>query len=402
MQENHQDSPSNSNSKSGTASKGLEPQQARSGVVPGSSDHSTAKPPARPSVVSRLGRGLGSLIPAAPSQQTNQPTSQQTSSPNRAPVAPPPPTARTQAEPQADKRHLPQPQERSTGNTPPLPSTKHSTGVEELSISFIARNARQPREKFDDRAIQSLADSIRQHGLLQPVVVRKLRLPIGGKTHELIAGERRLRAFEALGKKEIPAILRDADESQSAVFALIENVQREDLNPLERAKALQRLISDFSWTQQQAAEKVGLDRASVANLLRLNDLDPFCAGCVREGRLAQGHAKALLALENIQVRRSVAEKSLHDEWSVRQLEREVQRLKTASGLSAPPPVAIPRKGSAQIGDLEKRLGNHLGSKVRIKKGRKLGTGKLSIEFYSLDQFDGILQKLGFDPNSLTY
>ena len=292
--------------------------------------------------------------------------------------------------------------ERSTGNilaaTPSIPTTV----VVEMNISFIARNSRQPREKFDDRAIQSLAESIRQHGLLQPVVIRKLRIPHGGKTHELIAGERRLRAFESLGRITIPSITRDADEAQSAVFALIENVQREDLNPLERSKALQRLITEFSWTQQQAAEKVGLDRATVANLLRLNDLDPFSAGCVREGRLSQGHAKALLAIDNLQARRAIAEKALHDEWSVRQIEREVQRVKTVSGLTpaqAPPP---PRRGSAQVGDLERRVGLHMGSKVKIKKGRKAGTGTLTIQFFTLDQFDGILQKMGFDPNNLNY
>jgi ParB family chromosome partitioning protein len=292
--------------------------------------------------------------------------------------------------------------ERSTGNIPVATQTISGTAVVEISISFIARNSRQPREKFDDRAIQSLAESIRQHGLLQPVVIRKLRIPHGGKTHELIAGERRLRAFESLERITIPSITRDADEAQSAVFALIENVQREDLNPLERSKALQRLITEFSWTQQQAAEKVGLDRATVANLLRLNDLDPFSAGCVREGRLSQGHAKALLAIDNLPARRAIAEKALHDEWSVRQIEREVQRVRAASGLTSaqvPPP---PRRGSAQVGDLERRVGLHIGSKVKIKKGRKAGTGTLTIQFFTLDQFDGILQKMGFDPNNLNY
>ncbi len=383
MQENRKDSASNSQSSPSTSGK--------------------------PATTSRLGRGLGSLIPAAP-QQPFQPVvrpviitnddqgavlqdsskSASTSPASRAVV-------------QKAQAVLPtKSQERSTGNIPDFGQPMLGMAVIELDISFIARNARQPREKFDDRAIQGLAESIRQHGLLQPVVVRKMRIPHGGKTHELIAGERRLRAFESLGRSVIPTITRDADEAQSAVFALIENVQREDLNPLERSKALQRLITDFSWTQQQAAEKVGLDRATVANLLRLNDLDPFSAGCVREGRLSQGHAKALLSIDNLQARRSIAEKALHDEWSVRQIEREVQRVKTASGLTSAPAALPPRRGSAQVGDLEKRVGLHIGSKVKIKKGRKAGTGSLTIQFFSLDQFDGILQKMGFDPNSLTY
>ena len=359
--------------------------------------------------ISRLGRGLGSLIPAAPQQPfqpvalpVNKPDSDKSPSPASSPVKMP----IALNVPLAIQSPLTNPTiqsiERSTGNIPVATTAIPTTAVIEMNISFIARNSRQPREKFDDRAIQSLAESIRQHGLLQPVVIRKLRIPHGGKTHELIAGERRLRAFESLGRTAIPSITRDADEAQSAVFALIENVQREDLNPLERSKALHRLITEFSWTQQQAAEKVGLDRATVANLLRLNDLDPFSAGCVREGRLSQGHAKALLAIDNLPARRAIAEKALHDEWSVRQIEREVQRVKAASGLTsaqAPPP---PRRGSAQVGDLERRVGLHIGSKVKIKKGRKAGTGTLTIQFFTLDQFDGILQKMGFDPNNLNY
>ena len=337
----------------------------------------------KPALISRLGRGLGSLIPAAaPAVHTgaerstwNIPKEGAVGSASAAIANTVAPGAASSA-PQA------------------------GTAILELDLSFIARNVRQPREKFDERAIATLADSIAQHGLIQPIVVRKLTLPVAGKTYELVAGERRLRAFEKLGRSKIPTITVQADEAASAVLALIENVQREDLNPLERAVALKRLITDFSWTQQQAAEKVGIDRASVANLLRLIELDPFTSGCVREGRLSQGHAKALLAIENVQARRAIAEKALHDEWSVRQVEREVQRIKSASGLTTPPVTQPSRKGSAQVADLERRLGQFIGSKVQIKQGRKAGTGVLSVSYYSFDQFDGILQRLGFDSNSL--
>ncbi len=349
--------------------------------------HSAKQP-----MISRLGRGLGTLIPAASakvSAATESEPRKQADAPQQTPQ-------------QAQKQGAGQASDGSTWNTPQRDGAGSTAGtaVFELELSFIARNARQPREKFDDRAIATLAESITQHGLIQPVVVRKLTLPVGGKTYELIAGERRLRAFEKLAKTKIPAIVMAADDAASAVLALIENVQREDLNPLERAVALKRLITDFSWTQQQAAAQVGIDRASVANLLRLIDLDPFTSGCVREGRLSQGHAKALLSIENVQARRAIAEKALHDEWSVRQVEREVQRIKSASGLTAPVNPPTVRKGATQVGDLEKRLGQFIGSKVQIKQGRKSGTGTLSITFYSLDQFDGILQRLGFDPNSL--
>jgi ParB family chromosome partitioning protein len=273
--------------------------------------------------------------------------------------------------------------------------------VQEIQIALIDRNTRQPRERFEDRAIAQLADSINLHGLLQPITIRKMAAPRGGKTYELIAGERRLRAFEVLKRSTVPALLRVADDSQSATLALIENIQREDLNPMERAKGLEKLIGEFGWTQQQAAERVGLDRATIANLLRLNDLDSFSSSCVRDGRLSQGHAKALLSIDNQQVRRALAERALHEEWSVRQLEREVQRAKSVSGNPSIPIVQSARKASVPITDLERRLGVFLGTKVSIRKGRKSGSGSMTIKFFSLDQFDGIINRLGFDPHSLS-
>jgi ParB family chromosome partitioning protein len=286
--------------------------------------------------------------------------------------------------------------ERSTGNTVGI-----GEAVQEIQISLIARNTRQPRERFDGRAIAQLADSIGLHGLLQPITVRKLSSQRGGKTFELIAGERRLKAFEVLKRSAIPALVRVADDSQSATLALIENIQREDLNPMERAKGLERLIGEFGWTQQQAGERVGFDRATVANLLRLNDLDSFTASCVRDGRLSQGHAKALLAIDNPQIRRSIAERALHDEWSVRHLEREVQRKKGPPGVGLASAALPPRRTSVPITDLERRLGAFLGTKIAIRKGRKSGSGSMTIKFFSLDQFDGILNRLGFDPNNLS-
>jgi len=291
-------------------------------------------------------------------------------------------------------------EERSTGNTATA-DLGDGAAVVEIPISLIARNSRQPRERFDERAIAQLADSIRLHGLLQPITVRRLSAPRGGKTFELIAGERRLRAFESLQRTAIPAIGRVADDSQSATMALIENIQREDLNPMERAKGLERLIGEFGWTQQQAGERVGLDRATIANLLRLNELDQFTSACVRDGRLTQGHAKALLSIDTPQLRRSLAERALHDEWSVRQLEREVQRAKSAAGAPISSAPSTTRKASVPISDLERRLGVFLGTKVAIRKGRKSGSGSMTIQFFSLDQFDGLLNRLGFDPNSLS-
>ncbi|NBX36331.1 MAG: ParB/RepB/Spo0J family partition protein [Planctomycetes bacterium] len=367
----------------------------------------------RSSVVSRLGRGLGALIPAAP---VTQPPPQQRSGSGKGAggdngaTGTDGVTALTKLDIPAEtrgtarvvqmERPLEPRVERSTGNTATA-DLGDGAAVVEIPISLIARNSRQPRERFDERAIAQLADSIRLHGLLQPITVRRLSTPRGGKTFELIAGERRLRAFESLQRTAIPAIGRIADDSQSATLALIENIQREDLNPMERAKGLERLIGEFGWTQQQAGERVGLDRATIANLLRLNELDQFTSACVRDGRLTQGHAKALLSIDTPQLRRSLAERALHDEWSVRQLEREVQRAKSAAGAPISSAPSTTRKASVPISDLERRLGVFLGTKVAIRKGRKSGSGSMTIQFFSLDQFDGLLNRLGFDPNSLS-
>lgn len=377
------------------------------------------------SVVSRLGRGLGSLIPAAPSAQTVR-TNRGNESAESA--AGNPGSARSGSEviqtkvsgssagagssPVSSSAGRSSESSRGTATADTnltQAGSGRSTGnivgatevVQEIQIALIARNTRQPRERFDDRAIAQLADSINLHGLLQPITIRKLAAPRGGKTYELIAGERRLRAFEVLKRSTVPALLRVADDSQSATLALIENIQREDLNPMERAKGLEKLIGEFGWTQQQAAERVGLDRATIANLLRLNDLDSFSSSCVRDGRLSQGHAKALLSIDNQQVRRALAERALHEEWSVRQLEREVQRAKSVSGNPSIPIVQSARKASVPITDLERRLGVFLGTKVSIRKGRKSGSGSMTIKFFSLDQFDGIINRLGFDPHSLS-
>ncbi|MSR29459.1 MAG: ParB/RepB/Spo0J family partition protein [Phycisphaerales bacterium] len=340
---------------------------------------------------SRLGRGLGSLIPAAPLPMANAVALAATTVGSPVKTGAPGRTAAAV------------PTSRPPSAEPTMEAiTEGNGGSIELPIIQIARNSRQPRERFDDRTLQGLADSITQNGLLQPIVVRRLSVPRGTMIYELIAGERRMRAFEKLGKVRIPAIIRLVDEKSSGVLALVENIQREDLNPIERSDALKRLILEFSWTQQQAADRVGLDRASVANLLRLGDLDPFVSGCVREGRLSQGHAKALLSIDDHQARRAVAERALHDEWSVRQVEREVQRLKGVSTLAAQTSAKPLRRASAQITDLEKRLGAHLGTRVQLTRGKKLGSGKLTIDFYSLDQFDGLLSRVGFDPNNLAY
>lgn len=261
----------------------------------------------------------------------------------------------------------------------------------EIPVEQIVPNRRQPRTDFDDANLQALASSIKQSGLMQPIMVR----PRAGG-FELVAGERRWRAAKLIGMTVIPAVVRSLNDQDAAELALVENIQREDLNPMERAFALQRLAGEFSMTHQQIAERVGLDRASVSNLLRLADLDPVTADLVRTGKLSQGHGKALLAVHDLGSRAELAAKSLAGEWSVRELERQAQRAteaKKGTGSSTAP--AEPSARQANVADLERQLADHLGTRVAIQLGRKKGSGRLIIDFYSLDQFDGVMQKIGF-------
>jgi ParB family chromosome partitioning protein len=260
-------------------------------------------------------------------------------------------------------------------------------------VEQIVPNRLQPRTDFSEAALQSLADSIRQAGLMQPIMVREQ-----GGQFELVAGERRWRAAKLLGLAKIPALIRSIDDQMAAELALIENIQREDLNPMERATALRRLASDFGMTHQAIADRVGLDRASVTNLLRLSELDAATADLVRKGQISQGHAKALLPVTNLTQRAELAGKVVANDWSVRELERQVQALQqralesTKTGMNDK---SEPTARDANVADLERQLAEYLGTRVHLQLGRKKGSGRLVLDFYNLDQFDGLMQKIGF-------
>jgi ParB family transcriptional regulator, chromosome partitioning protein len=278
--------------------------------------------------------------------------------------------------------------------TPALAPASTSGSLREIPVERIVPNPRQPRTDFDQAQIEGLAASIRQSGLMQPILVRPQ-----GDGFELVAGERRWRAAKLVGLETIPALVRVLDDQSSAELALIENVQREDLNPIERARALRRLSEDFGLTHQAIADRVGLDRASVTNLVRLADLDDACAMLVRSGTLSQGHAKALLSISDHKARLSLAERAIAQEWSVRELERQVQIRHQAEKGARPvsaPDAQDPSARDANVADLEQRLSAHLGTRVRIQLGRKKGSGRLILDFYNLEQFDGIMQRIGFD------
>ncbi len=262
-----------------------------------------------------------------------------------------------------------------------------------LPLGCIVPNPSQPRQHFDESALEALASSIRSAGVMQPIVVR----PERGGRYTLIAGERRWRAAGRAGLATIPAVVRDVDDQVAAEWALIENLQREDLNPLEKAEAFRALADTFGLTHAEIAERVGLDRSSVSNFLRLNELDDFCRDALRAGTLMMGHARALLGIEQPDVRARVARLAVRHGWSVRETERQVvQHL----AVSTPPATHDPVKPAAttnrHLADLEARLSRHLGTRVRIQPSRRKGRGKLIIDFYSLDEFDGLMQRLGFD------
>ena len=272
-------------------------------------------------------------------------------------------------------------------------------GVEEIHISQISANPRQPRTDFKVVELEGLAASIKSNGLLQPIIVRRLEGSVG--QFEIVAGERRWRAFKMLGKLSIPAIIVQASDEHSGVCALIENVHRTDLNPMDRAIAVQKLSEEFSLTHDKLAEKLSLDRSTVTNLLRLAELDTQTARLVRQGILLQGHAKALLGVLDIKVRSTLAESAVRGEWSVRALEREVQRL-SAESKGRVPRGTQPARRQANVKDLETRLSLLLGTRVTIQLGRKLNTGKVSMEFFSLDQFEGMLAKLGLRTDQIQF
>ena len=250
-----------------------------------------------------------------------------------------------------------------------------------LAVEKILPSPYQPRKNIAQEGLQSLADSIKAQGLVQPIVVRKL----ADGQYELIAGERRWRASQLAGLLEIPAIVRELPDQAAAAMALIENIQREDLNALEEAQALNRLIHEFGLTHQQTAEAVGRSRAAVSNLLRLLELESQCKVLLEEGKLEMGHARALLALQGKQ-QIELAHKVAQYQLSVRATEKLVKQT-LAGELQAM--IALKPTLNADISQLQSRLTDTLGAKVSINHSKR-GKGKLVIEYNSLDELDGIL------------
>ena len=257
----------------------------------------------------------------------------------------------------------------------------HDGELREIPLDLIQRGRYQPRRDMDPAALQELADSIRQQGVMQPVVVRS----VTEGRYELIAGERRWRAAQLAGLERIPAIIREVPDEAAVAMALIENIQRENLNPVEEAFALQRLQDEFGLTQAQVAEAVGKSRTTITNLLRLIGLTEEVRTMLEHGDLEMGHGRAMLTLppeQQVQVANQVVAKSL----SVRQTEALVRRLQQEK---AQPEAAGRREPDPNIRALQDDLSERLGARVSINHGRR-GRGKVVIEYSSLDELDGIL------------
>mgnify|MGYP001817851194 FL=1 len=255
-----------------------------------------------------------------------------------------------------------------------------------IDVDLIERGPWQPREHFDEEALQELADSIATQGVVQPIVVRQKTSVDGHERFEIVAGERRWRASQKAGLSQVPAVIKTFDDQTAAAVSLIENIQRENLNPLEESTALKRLIDEFDMTHQQVADSVARSRASVSNLLRLQELNPDVKALLAMRDIDMGHARALLAIEGMQqssVAKEVAKKGL----SVRETEALIRKLANPVKKSK-----ASTKKDPDIVKLEDRLTESLGAQVKIKQ-KANGKGSLEISYSNLDVLDGILKKI---------
>lgn len=273
--------------------------------------------------------------------------------------------------------------ESSATQTPVAPVAERE--LHTLPVDLMQRGKYQPRVDMHPESLEELASSIRAQGLVQPIVVR----PIGGGRYEIIAGERRWRASQMAGLQEVPVVVRDVPDQAAMAMALIENIQRENLNPIEEARALQRLILEFSLTHQETADAVGRSRAAVSNLLRLLELHDEVRTLLEHGDIEMGHARALLALTG-EEQRAAARKVVAQGLSVRETERLVKQLQAEAAVVAK---AAKTTVDPDIQRLEQFLSENLATQVQIKHGAK-GKGQLVISYNSLDELDGVLVRLG--------
>ena len=250
--------------------------------------------------------------------------------------------------------------------------------VEYIDINLISPNKNQPRKNMDKEALKELADSIKVHGLIQPIIIRKV-----GSKHELIAGERRWRACKMAGLKEIPCIIKDIDDKVSAKYALIENIQREDLNPIEEAVAYKKLMEDYDLTQEEVAKEVGKSRSYIANTVRLLNLHEKIIEYISKGQLTAGHGKALLSIKDEDKQLHAAEEIIKNDLNVRQTEDITNKKAKKKDKNS--------KKEPYIVEVEENLMRILGTKVNLVQGRK--KGKIEIEYYDNEDLERIIDIL---------
>ena len=271
------------------------------------------------------------------------------------------------------------------GLLPAAPPASERTAKNNAAIEDLHPGRMQPRGRMGAEGLAELAASIREHGVLEPILVRKR--PSGG--FEIIAGERRWRAAQQAGLKDVPIFVHDLGDQAAFEAALVENLQREDLNPMETARAFQRLVDDYGYTQEIIATKVGKERSTVANALRLLKLPKDITDLVEAGDLSEGHGRALLSAPNVSTMKKLARTAVSKGWSVREAERQSRRLARADGAGAAPK----KQGkSTNVRDLESRLSRALGSTTKIHESGK-ERGQVRITYSSFDELDRLIDKL---------
>ena len=319
---------------------------------------------------SRLGRGLGALISGG--------------SPNRQIAAE---SAKKAAAPAAKKISRGPVKAVVSPAQPPAKADSTAARFEDIAVSAVDPNPFQPRRDFSPDQLSELADSIRSQGLLQPIVLSRV-----ADRYQLIAGERRWRAFQLIKLKTIPARVITAGDFSSASMALIENLQRENLNPIEESSGYASLIRDFDLTQEKVADRVGKGRATVANALRLLQLEAELQGYLSTGLLSTGHAKVVLGLESPEERLAMARRAIEQGMSVRETEKLVQAARVNRGPTAGRGRKTPAVEQAAIADIERRLGSHLNARVTLKHSPK--KGHIVIEYQGNEDLQRILEKVG--------
>ncbi len=260
---------------------------------------------------------------------------------------------------------------------PENPELSNGNSVLQLKTTEIEANENQPRRKFDEEALNSLAESIKEHGIVQPIIVRR-----DGEGYQIVAGERRWRAARIAGLKVVPVVVKDYSETQILEIALIENLQREDLNPIEEANAYKTLMEEHSFSQDEIGKRIGKSRSAITNSLRLLNLPSEIVEHLISGKLTAGHARAILAFDDDKKKIEAAERIINEGLNVRQAEKLSKEKKTVKRI---------KSKSAEICDIEERLRNIFGTKVTITHSKK--KGKIEIEYYGIDDLDKILDLL---------